>query len=86
MVRLGFDFRTLLPPLFEDAVRARVFGEFSRAVEDFARTSETGWAAVSAQRGGAGTRASVLQIPPQALMVYPFIAVLANALLAALNW
>ena len=83
--RLGFDFRTLLPPLFEDAVRARVSGEFSRAAEEFARTPETGWAAVGAPRGGAGTTAGVLHMPPQALVVYPSIAVLANALLAALN-
>jgi hypothetical protein len=34
--RFGYDFRMLLPPLFEDAVRARVSGEFSRAVEEFA--------------------------------------------------
>ncbi|KAH9991099.1 Dor1-like family-domain-containing protein [Russula vinacea] len=66
--RLGFDFRTLLPPLFEDAVRARVSGEFSRAVEEFARTTS-----------------GVLHMPPQALVVYPPIAMLANALLAALN-
>ncbi|KAF8492958.1 Dor1-domain-containing protein [Russula emetica] len=87
--RLGFDFRTLLPPLFEDAVRARVSGEFSRAVEEFARTPETGWAAVGAPRadtrGAAGTTAGVLHMPPQALAVYPPIAILANALLAALN-
>jgi len=62
-----------------------VFGEFSRAVEEFARTSETGWAAVGAPRGGTGTTAGVLHMPPQALVVYPPIAVLANALLAALN-
>jgi hypothetical protein len=87
--RLGFDFRTLLPPLFEDAVRTRVSGEFSRAVEEFARTPETGWAAVGAPRGdprgGAGTTTGVLHMPPQALVVYPPVAVLTNGLLAALN-
>ena len=87
--RLGFDFRTLLPPLFEDAVRTRVSGEFSKAVEEFARTPETGWAAVGAprrdSRGGTGTTAGVLHMPPQALVVYTPVAVLANALLAALN-
>jgi conserved oligomeric Golgi complex subunit 8 len=87
--RLGFDFRTLLPPLFEDAVRARVSSEFSRAVDEFARTPETGWAAVGAPRadtrGAAATTAGVLHMPPQALVVYPPIALLANALLAALN-
>ncbi len=83
--RLRFDFRTLLPPLFEDAVRARVSGEFSRAVEEFARTPETGWAAVGAPCGGVGTTGGVLYLPPQALVVYPPIAILANALLAALN-
>jgi hypothetical protein len=38
----------LLPPLFENVVRAHVSGEFSRAVEESARTGtpETGWAAV----------------------------------------
>ena len=87
--RLGFDFRTLLPPLLEDAVRTRVSGEFSKAVEEFARTPETGWAAVGAprrdSRGGTGTTAGVLHMPPQALVVYTPVAVLANALLAALN-
>ncbi|KAI0262642.1 Dor1-like family-domain-containing protein [Russula aff. rugulosa BPL654] len=87
--RLGFDFRTLLPPLFEDAVRARVSSEFSKAVEVFARTPETGWAAVGAPRadtrGAPGSTAGVLHMPPQALVVYPPIAILANALLAALN-
>lgn len=87
--RLGFDFRALLPPLFEDAVRARVSGDFSRAAEEFARTPETGWAAVGAprrdSRGGAGKTAGVLHMPPQALVVYPPVAVLTNMLLAALN-
>ena len=59
--------------------------EFSRVVEEFARTPETGWAAVRAPRGGAGTTAGVLHMPPQALVVYPPIVVLANALLATLN-
>ena len=87
--RLGFDFRALLPPLFEDAVLARVSEDFSRAAEEFARTPETGWVAVGAprrdSRGGAGKTAGVLHMPPQALVVYPPVAVLANALLAALN-
>jgi conserved oligomeric Golgi complex subunit 8 len=87
--RLGFDFRALLPPLFEDAVRARVCGDFSRAAEEFTRTPETGWASVGAprrdSRGGAGKTAGVLHMPPQALVVYPPVAVFANALLAALN-
>src|SRR6266436_2189829 len=87
--RLGFDFRTLLPPLFEDAVRTRISGEFSKAVEEFARTPETGWAADGAPRGdtrgAAGTTGGVLHMPPQALVVYPPIAILANPLLAALN-
>ncbi|KAI0290617.1 Dor1-like family-domain-containing protein [Russula brevipes] len=88
--RLGLDFRTLLPPLFEDAVRARVCGEFARAAEVFARTPRTGWAAVGAPRrdsrgSAATTAAGVLHMPPQALVVYPPVAVLANALLAALN-
>ena len=83
--RLRFDFRTLLPPLLEDAVHAHVSGEFSREV-GFARALETGWAAVGAPRGGVGTTAGVLHIPPQALVVYPPIAaVLVNALVAALN-
>ena len=87
--RLGFDFRTLLPPLFEDAVRTRVPGELSKAVEEFARTTDTGWAAVGAprrdSRGSTGTTAGVLHMPPQGLVVYTPVAVLANGLLAALN-
>jgi hypothetical protein len=78
--------RTLLPPLFEDAVRTRVSGEFSGRWRSSRVTPETGWAAVGAPRGGAGTTARVLYMPQQALVVYPPIAVvLANAVLAALN-
>ncbi|KAH9956990.1 hypothetical protein BC827DRAFT_725303 [Russula dissimulans] len=89
--RLGFDFRTLLPPLFEDAVRTRtrVSGEFVRAAEEFGCTPPTGWAAAGAprkdSRGGAAATAGVLHMPPQGLAVYPPLAVFANALLAALN-
>ena len=87
--RLGFDFRALLPPLFEDAVHSRVSGEFFRAAEDFVRTPETGWAAVGAPRRDSrtvsGTTSGVLHVPPHALVVYPPVAVLANALLATLN-
>jgi conserved oligomeric Golgi complex subunit 8 len=87
---LGLDFRTLLPPLFEDAVRARVSGEFSRAAEEFARTPETRWAAVGAPRMDSRTvvgtaTTGVLHVPPQVLAVHPPVAVLANALLGALN-
>ena len=87
--RLGLDFRTLLPPLFEDAVRARVSGEFSKAASEFGKTPRTSWAGVGAprrdSRGAAGTTAGVLQMPPQALVAYPPVAVFANALLAALK-
>ena len=67
--RLGLDFHTLLLPLFEDAVRARVLDEFSRAVEEFLRMPESGWAAVGAPRGGAGMIGGVLHMPPQAMVV-----------------
>ena len=87
--RLGLDFRTLLPGLFEDVVRTRVSAEFSKAVEEIARTTDAGWAAVGAprrdSRGGMGTTAGVLHMPPQALVVYTPVAVLANGLIAALN-
>ena len=87
--RLGLDFRTLLPPLFEDAVRARVSGEFSKAALEFGKTPRTSWAGVGAprrdSRAAAGTTAGVLKMPPQALVAYPPIALFANALLAALN-
>ncbi|KAH9017017.1 Dor1-like family-domain-containing protein [Lactarius hengduanensis] len=87
--RLGLDFRTLLPPLFEDAVLVRVSGEFSKAAVEFGKTPRTNWAGVGAprrdSRAAAGTTAGVLQIPPQALVAYPPVAVFANALLAALN-
>ncbi len=53
------------------------------------RVLETGWAAVGAPRadtrGAVGTTGGVLHLPPQALVVYPPITILANALLAALN-
>ena len=72
----------LLPALFEDAVRTRVSAEFSKVVDEFARTAETARAAVGAPRGGTETTASVLHIPPQELVVDLPIAMLANALLA----
>jgi hypothetical protein len=60
-VRLGFGFRTHLPPLLEDAVSARVSSEFSRAVEDLVRTSGMGWYVVGASREvPRGTAAGVL--------------------------
>jgi len=50
-------------------------------VEEFARTPETGWAAAGAPRadtrGAAGMTAGMLHMPPQALAVYPPIAILA---------
>ena len=71
--RLGFDFRTMLPLLFEDAVRTRVSAEFSKVVGEFARTSDAGWAAVGAprrdSRGGTGTTAGVLYMPPKKLVI-----------------
>ncbi len=85
--RLGSDFRTLLPPLFEDAVR--VSGEFSKAAEDFGKAPRTSWAGVGEprkdSRAAAEMTAGLLQMPPQALVVYPPVAVFANAMLAALN-
>ena len=61
--RLGFDFHMLLLPLF-DMRCARVSGKLSRAVE-FARASETSWAAVGAPRGGAGTAGGTLFEAPR---------------------
>jgi hypothetical protein len=64
--RPGFGFLTLLPPLLEDVARARVSGEFSRAVEVFSRTPETCAAPVGSPRGDtrgdAGATAGVLHI------------------------
>ena len=37
----GIDFRALLPPLSKDDGCTRVSSEFSRAVEEFARTPKT---------------------------------------------
>jgi len=75
--RLGFDFRTLLPPLFEDAVRARVSSEFARAAEEFGGTPQTGWAAVGAprkdSRGGAAVTVGVLHMPPKDWQYIPLL-------------
>ncbi|KAI0262301.1 Dor1-like family-domain-containing protein, partial [Gloeopeniophorella convolvens] len=84
--RLGLDFRGALPPLFGDAVRARVAGEFARAAEEFARTPRAGWAPAGAPRRDSRTGAAgALHVPPPALVVHPPVALFANALLAALN-
>ena len=86
---LEFDFHTLLPPFFEDAVQTRVSVEFFKAVEEFARTTGAGWAGVGAlrrdSRGGTGTTVGALHMPPQALVVYTPVAVFGNVLLTALN-
>ncbi|KAF8468059.1 hypothetical protein DFH94DRAFT_285249 [Russula ochroleuca] len=82
----GFDFRTPLPLLFEDAVRARVSGEFSRAVEEFARTPEMGWATVGTLWGpvcqwGADDSCCVPCVcPTGADCLSPHCGCLANAL------
>ena len=81
LVRADSPSHTLLPPLFEDAVRTRVSRKFSEALEVFARTPEAGRGALGALLR---THAGVLHMPPQALVVYPLVAVLANALLVAL--
>ena len=40
--RPGFNFRTLILPLFDDAVRLRGSGELCRVVEEFGHTPEVG--------------------------------------------
>jgi len=88
-VRCARPARTQLPPLFEDAVRTRVTGKFSKDAEVFARTPETSWAALGAPRrdscGSSGTKAGVLYMPLQALVVYSLVAIFTNAILAVLN-
>ena len=84
---LGFDFRTpRLPPLFEDMERRRE-SEFSGGGE-FAHSScvpQRQTALLLKHHVGVQRQLVCSVMPPQALVVYPPIAVLANALLAALN-
>jgi len=58
--RLGCDFRTPLLPLFKDAVRARVSGEFARAAEEFRRLRRQPEAGLPSEHRGR-TRAGVLR-------------------------
>ena len=58
-------------------------GDFSRAVDEFARTLEMGCDAVGVPREGPGTTAGVLHMPPQVLLVYYYPPI--PTLLAALN-
>jgi hypothetical protein len=48
LARPGFSFCTLIPPLFEDAVRVRTSGGLCRAAEEFGGTPEIGWTAIRA--------------------------------------
>ena len=70
---LGFDFRTLLPPLLEDAVRRR-----ESELSDGGGVCAYSRDAVGAH-GSAETAAGALRMPPQVLVVYPPLAVPADA-------
>jgi hypothetical protein len=81
------QFRTLIPPLFEDAVRVRASGELCRAAAEFGRTPEIGWTSVRV------TQADPRGLQGRQLAPYVYtgagrtspIAILVNAILAGLN-
>jgi hypothetical protein len=85
--RPRFDFRTLIPALFEEAVRVRASGELCRAAEAFGRTPEIGWTAVrvtQADPRGLQGRQLVPYVHTCAGRTSP-IALLVNAILAGSN-
>ena len=90
--RLGLDFRLLLPPLFEDAVRNSVARELRDATEAWRSALKRGskrpsaWLAVpGAPPPQEGTLAGPPHAPPHLLASYPPLAEYANAVLGMLN-
>jgi hypothetical protein len=88
-VRSGFNIRTLIPPLFEDAVRVRASGELCWAAKEFGRAPEIGWTAVRVAqadpRGLQGRRLALYVHTGAGRRVHPPIAILVNAIVAELN-
>ncbi|KAN0109644.1 hypothetical protein V8E52_009081, partial [Russula decolorans] len=85
--RSGFNIRTLIPPLFEVAVRVRASGELCGAAEEFGRTPEIGWTparVTQADPRGLQRRQLALYVHTDAGRTSP-IAILVNAILAELN-
>ena len=85
--RPGFNFRTLILPLFEDAMRLRASGELCRAAEEFRCTPDIGWTTVRV------TQADSRDLQGRQLGSYVHagagrtspIAILVNTILAELN-
>ncbi|KAH8119761.1 Dor1-domain-containing protein [Phellopilus nigrolimitatus] len=97
LARVGLDFRSLLPPLFEDAVQRRFAHTVETATDAFLSTLTDAHkysrqpsavlctsAVVSAPPEDT-TLPDALHVPPHILASYPPLAVYTNALLAALN-
>jgi hypothetical protein len=85
--RPGFNFRMLIPPLFEDAVCVRAPGEICWTAEGFGRTPEIGWTAVrvtQADPRGLQGRQLARYVHTGARRTSP-IAILDNAISAELN-
>lgn len=88
--RIGLDFRGLLVPVFEDAVRGLFKGAIKRAVATFeVMLAGYKWpktvAALPAATMGAGGNGSGSGAPPYEIMQHPPLAVLTNGFLASLN-
>jgi hypothetical protein len=88
--RLGLDFRTLLPPFLKMRCVRVYQASFPKRRRSSRKTPRTSWAGVGAPRRDSrgfcrDDGCWCAQMPPQALVAYPPVAVFANALLAALN-
>ncbi|KLO20129.1 Dor1-domain-containing protein [Schizopora paradoxa] len=95
--KIGLDFRSLLPPLFEEAVKERFSQAFETATSKFLQTfadaqkysrqpSQVLVTAVAAASPPAETTLpESLRLPPHVLSSYPPLAIYTNSLLSALN-
>jgi len=86
--RVGLDFRSLLPPMFEASVRALVGRALTAAVEGFERSlAAHRWASAAAGSAPrlAAERAADDAAPPASLLEVVPVAAFVNSVLAALN-
>ncbi|THH18840.1 hypothetical protein EW146_g2202 [Bondarzewia mesenterica] len=89
--RVGLDFRLLLPPLFEDAVRGGVTRELRKATEEWCGLLKpevkpsASFAVAGAPLPQKNALAGPPHIPPQLLASYPPLANFTNTVLTTLN-
>eukprot|EP00939_MAST-03C_sp_MAST-3C-sp1_P003857 g3857.t1 len=86
--QIGADFRSLLPPIFENRMHAMIVGKWKASLADFARALPSTFASQVAMTNLSiaplSTRLEDLA-PPSTLLVFPFLAALTNGYLVSFN-